>query len=94
MVVEHLFTGLFLTKEGTDAQNQGLETDGIDEYYYTIKVAININEIESYYETKKSYDNKTVLNARTRSGDDWSLLITMKEMIDLKNNIRSFNSFN
>lgn len=82
--IEQVFTAIFLTKEGNDAYNQGLETNGIDEYYYESLVVINVSCLESYYQSPHLFNGKKIVNARTKSGDEWSIIATVAELLNLK----------
>jgi len=90
--IEQVFKAIFLTKEGNEANRQGIDTNGVDHYFYVSPVVINISHLESYYETPWPYKGKKILNVRTKSGDEWSLLFTLSEMLMLKKTSDFFNN--
>jgi hypothetical protein len=85
-MIEHEFKGVFLTQEGGDREDQGLDVKG-DQWHEIKPVTIDLETIESYYQSVTPVHGQMVCRVRTKSGDDWTLAITYQELRNLKKSL-------
>lgn len=75
-------SALFLNKEGQQADKQGIETNGKDEYFQVKPTIIELNQIESFFETDNKHLGDTCCNVYMKSGELWTLVINMSELLE------------
>lgn len=85
-MLEYEFKGAFLNEEGADMESKGIDTDGKQEYYEFRLVTIDLESIESYFEIKPMHNNP-ICNVRTKTGVDWTLAISYKDLRAIKKSL-------
>jgi len=78
------FKALFLNDLGNEMADQGIATEDLTEYNEALPVTLDLDSLEAFWPSRTRFKGYPVTRARTKTGDEWTLLISYPELKRIK----------